>query len=252
MSHRSSFRSLPAVAFVFGWAAITLAATPTVRLKPGTVLPAELRTSLHSSKSRPGDAVKAIIQQDVPGTRIRKGARITGKIVDVTPATPDRPAAVTVRFDTLQTKAERIAILTSLRALASFMDVQAAQVPLTGPDRGTPQNWWTIRQIGGQMAYGWGIAPGSEGGAQFSEDGLTGKLIPGRAEYCRTPEADDSVQALWLFSLDACGLYGLRNLTLERSGITEPFGEITLVAAPGKVVDVHSGSGMLLQVLGSR
>ena len=55
----------------------------------GTVLPAQLKSSLDSRKSKPGQVITARLMQDVPlpaGGKIPAGAKVTGHISDVVPA----------------------------------------------------------------------------------------------------------------------------------------------------------------------
>jgi hypothetical protein len=51
-------------------------------------------------------------------------------------------------------------------------------------------------------------------------------------------------QALWVFSSDACGVYGMSGVRIADSGRTT--GPVTL-ARSGKI-EIRSGSGMLLLV----
>jgi hypothetical protein len=71
----------------------------------------------------------------------------------VTPATKLAGAKVSLRFDSLAVGKRRIPLVTNLRALATMMDVSEAQVPESGPDRGTSEYSWTTHQIGGEIAY---------------------------------------------------------------------------------------------------
>jgi hypothetical protein len=65
-----------------------------------------------------------------------------------------------------------------------------------------------------------------------------------------TIEDNARPQAFWLFSVNARGAYGFRDLTILQSGRTEPLGEVTL-ASNRKAVKVEKGSAMLLRVEGS-
>jgi hypothetical protein len=120
----------------------------------GTILPAQLNASLRSNRLRPGQTIRAGIMQDVPlhgHSMIRAGAKVIGQVVAVTPASQGTRAQITLRFDTLVVGKRQIPITTNLRALATMMDVSEAQVPETGPDRGTSEYSWTTDQIGGEL-----------------------------------------------------------------------------------------------------
>lgn len=220
----------------------------------GTILPVSLKSLLSSAKARPGQVVTAQVAQDVPladGRVIRAGATVIGHITSVTPASNGNPASLSLRFETLKAWHRQIPITTDLRAVAGFMAVEGAQVPDSGPDRGTPETAWTTTQIGGDAVYrGGGPVMGGAFG-QVGEPVNNGVLDHPNANPdggCRGAEdANSSPQALWVFSSDACGAYGLPHLKVVHSGRTNPAGEITLESSAGQV-EVHAGAGMLLRV----
>jgi hypothetical protein len=221
----------------------------------GTILPVQLNSSLRSDKARPGEPISARVMQDVPlpgGKKIHAGARVIGHIVSARPAVNGMKADLSLRFDTLVIGKRTVAITTNLRALATMMAVSAAQVPESGPDRGTSQNQWTTDQIGGEIVYGGGVVANSSNIVGHSVLG-SGALARARARpgtECRGDIADDNqLQAFWVFASDACGLYDLSNLTLAHAGRTDPVGEITLLSDKGNV-KVLAGSGLLLRVNG--
>ena len=181
---------------------------------------------------------------------IRAGVRVIGHLLDVTPATATSAAKVSFRFDTLEVSKQKIPITTNLRALASMMDVHEAQLPQTGPDRGTSQNSWTTVQIGGDVVYRGGgpVAHGSEVVGTPTTDGVLSRLRANADGKCRgETDGNDLPQALWVFSADACGAYGFSDLTIIHAGRSNPFGQVTLGSTKGNV-EVRSGSGMLLRV----
>jgi len=193
------------------------------------------------------------VMQDVPlspGSKIHAGAKVIGHVIDVKPATGTSGAQVSLRFDTLMVSKRRIPITTHVRALASMMAVEEAQVPENGPDRGTPPAAWTTDQIGGEVVYRGG-GPVANGLLPVGEPTYGGVLVhvsgkPGTK--CRGEiDGDNRLQALWVFSSDACGTYGFADLAIAHAGRDNPIGEITLTSNRGDV-NVRAGSGMLLRV----
>jgi len=216
----------------------------------GTILPLALNTSLRSDKMHSGDVVKGRIMQDVPmpgRSKIRAGAQVMGKVVEVTSGPPGE---IAVRFDTLKSGNRRIALTTNLRTLATAMDVEQAKIPTAGPDRGTSEADWVTDQIGGDTVYhGSVVTRGREVVGNYVAGGVLVRVSAKAESGCRGDlDGNDRPQALWVFSSDACGLYDLPNLKLQHAGRTEPVGEIRLRSIKGSV-KVPSGSGMLLRVL---
>jgi hypothetical protein len=221
----------------------------------GTILPVRLNSSLNSRKVKTGQVITGRVAQDVPllsGSKIHAGAKVIGHVVEVKRAIAGSGAQVSIRFDTLVVSGRQIPLTTNLRALASMMAVEQAQIPDTGPDRGTPENAWTTDQIGGEVVYRGG-GPVANGLRSVGEPTLNGVLVhvsdePGTK--CRGEsegQDDDRLQALWVFSSDACGAYGFADLAITHAGRTNPVGEITLASDHGDF-NVQSGGGMLLRL----
>jgi hypothetical protein len=219
----------------------------------GTILPVALDSSLNSRKVQPGEPVTARIMQDVPlpsGSTIRAGAKVTGQVVEVHPPTTTSGATLSLRFDAVDVSKKRIPIVTDLRAIASMMAVDEAQVPETGPDRGTPKNAWTTEQIGGEVVYRGGgpVARGSQVVGMPTTNGVLVRVTSDTGDKCRGEiDGNDRPQATWVFSSDACGAYGLPDLTIAHAGRTNPVGAIVLQAGKGDV-NLRAGSGILLRV----
>jgi hypothetical protein len=227
----------------------------------GTILPLELKSSLNSRKMRVGQVLNARVMQDVPlsnGSTIHAGAKVVGHVAEVLSPTDRHGAQLSFQFDTLEYSKHRAhvraRITTNLRALASMMEVEEAQLPKSGPDRGTSQNAWTTEQIGGDVVYRGGgpVANGLRVVGKPTANGVLVRVASKPGTKCRGDiDGNDQPQALWLFSSDACGTYGFSDLTISHAGRTAPMDQITLTAARGHF-NVRSGSGLLLRVNGRR
>lgn len=219
----------------------------------GTVLPVVLNSSL-SLKSKPGETISARVMQNVPATpgfTIHAGSKIVGRIVEVTPSNSGSAASITISLDTLVVSHRKIPIVTDLRALASPSEIDAAQIPDTGPDRGTAPAVYTTNQVGGEVVYRGGgpVTDGSEVVGKPVPGGVLGRIRPSDSGRCRAGiEGNDRPQALWLFSTDACGVYGVPGVEIAHAGRSDPLGRIVLSAKEGNL-KIRGGSGMLLRVV---
>jgi len=217
----------------------------------GTILPVQLSSSLKSGKSKPGQIISARLMQDVPllgGSTLHAGAKILGRVVSAENMNDEHSAKIVLRFDAIQAGGGRIPITTNMRALAGMMEVNDAQIPDSGPDRGTSEFTWTTHQIGGEADYhGYTIYNGSQlVGKSIAPSGALVQVSSRTGTTCHSDEGTHH-QAVWVFASDACGLYGYPNLTLAHAGRTDPIGEIVLVSNHGPV-NIRAGSGMLLRV----
>ena len=219
----------------------------------GTILPVALNSSLNSRKLKPGQVITARVMQDVPlspGSTLHAGAKVIGHVIGVKPANGASGAQISIRFDTLVASKQSVPITTNLRALASMTAVEQAQLPENGPDRGTSQNAWTTDQIGGEVVYRGG-GPVANGLVSVGKPTTKGVLVhvsskPGTT--CRGEiEGNDRLQALWVFSSDACGVYDLPHLAIVHAGRSNPVGQVVLASDKGDV-NIRAGSGMLLRV----
>lgn len=226
-----------------------------LQVPEGTILPVRLKKELSSRKNKPGDQITGRIMQTVPppnGGRIKAGAKVRGEIVGVTSASTGGGGEVSLRFDTLEMGHQQIAIRTSLRALAAWIEVYNADLPATTRDYGTSINWTTTYQIGGDVVYGLGgpvtNAEGETVGTAVN-NGVLARVRAKEGTKCRgVLGGNDSPQALWVFSADACGLYGYPNFQIEHAGRTEPIGQVRLAAVQGDL-KIWGASGMLLRVV---
>jgi hypothetical protein len=226
------------------------------KIPAGTILPVVLRTSFELDRCKPGQQVHGQIAQNVPlpnSATIRRGSQIEGHIVEVTPASNGAGVKVSIQFDKLNMKGQWIPVVTNLRAIAGFMNVIEAGVPYEAPAEGAPHNWLPTTQIGGDSVYGmpgpvmsWNDASKVVG--RSVGDGVLAHPQANEGTGCRGElEGNDNPQALWVFSTDACGTYGIEHLNIIHAGRTHPVGTIVL-ASETQNVRLRNGDGLLLRV----
>jgi hypothetical protein len=220
----------------------------------GTVISVMLQTTLDARKARVGQKIEARVMQDVPlssQTRIRAGTKLVGQVVEVTRPSATSGSRIVMSLDHLMIRGAEIPVITSLRSVASMMEVFEAQLPTNAiDDYGTTTADWVTVQIGGDAVYrgnGTVTSDGQVVGKSTAAGDVTAKLIASRDGTCRGAVADnDREQALWLFSPSACGIYGFENLKIVHAGRRNPVGQIILES--DKNVRLLAGSGLLLRV----
>lgn len=211
----------------------------------GTVVAARLDTGMNTAKLHPNQAIRATIMQTVPGTPVRRGNHLVGHILSVS------PTEVTLRFDTVLARGRRIPVTANLRAVASMFLVSEAHIPEGAPARGLPPEQWTTSQIGGDQVYRGGGPVTSHGEVVGKPAAFGVRVRLAAAGPCRAAlDGNTQPQSLWLFSSDACGVYGIPGLSIRHAGRTTPAGTIGLTTTTGHIL-IRSGSGWLLRVQGS-
>lgn len=229
----------------------------TLAIPSGTILPVRLNSTISSTNCKPGQAITGRVMQSVPlaqGAAIKEGSKVLGQIVAVTPANAGTPAHTTIQFDKLISSHQTIPITTNLRAIAGVVRLDEAQIPTLGSGESEVYSWLTTVQIGGDVVYG-------DGGPVIAGDrshqvvgkrvggGVLGLVRAKEGAECRgAVDGNDSPQALWLFSSDACGVYGLEHVSIAHAGRSNPIGLITLASDHGKL-KVPAGAGMLLRII---
>ncbi len=225
-----------------------------VQIPAGTILPVRLNHGFSSKSTRVGQQLTGRIMQDVPlpgSGKIPEGSKVVGTILSISAAGSNNAGKITFQFAQIEVHDLKTAIVTNLRAIASPMEVQFAQIPETTPGFGTPYVWATTSLIGGDVKYGAG-GPVTDRGSQVVGEGTyEGVLVHVRAQPesgCRGElDGNHDPQALWVFSADSCGVYGMSGIRIAHAGRTERLGEIVISADSGDV-NVRGGSGMLLRV----
>ena len=231
----------------------------------GTIFPARLSSAIDTHKSKTGDRITARVMQDIllggsptrpgaqnvqgGGTRtVPAGARLVGEIVEV------QRDSVSWRFDHLVVQKRSITIQTSLRALASAIEIHDAQLPTNtaGGDRGSTELDWNTVQVGGDVVYGRRGGVVMQGGEVVGHsvfgDGVLVTPLAERGSPCRGSVAGEPPRAFWLFSAAACGVYGYPDVWISHAGKSDPIGE-TVVVSHGRI-KIEVGSGILLRVVG--
>ena len=219
------------------------------KIPPGTALPVTLSSDIHGKKIQPGQAIVGTIAQNVPlpaGAMIRAGARVEGRVLE-TGMNADGTAKLRFKFDVVRTKERELPISTSLRALASPVEVQNAGLPIHGPVNAETDANWTTVQVGGDDVYRGGghVVHGDRVVGEPVAGGVLAELISMPAPGCENGSGGRRL-ALWVFSSSACGAYGFGKLWIEHAGDSSPIGEILLRGK--KNVHLRQGSAMLLMV----
>ncbi|HMK31969.1 MAG TPA: hypothetical protein VK473_19965 [Terriglobales bacterium] len=190
---------------------------------PGTVLPVMLRTSIHSRKTKPGQPIVARVMEDVPlpnGRKVPSGAKLAGHVVSLAPRVGEVPSSITLEFDRILVKHREIPVVTSLRAIASFMEVSDAYIPMFGPERLSVAATWQPRKIGSDKN-------------SLLKCGVS---------------ADKRAEDIWVFYPTACGTFGLgKGVEIVRNGQQRPKGRISLTSEK-KDLNLVGGAGLLLRV----
>lgn len=231
-------------AWLLPWAVGAQPAVP-----PGTLIPVSLNGTVHSDRAQAGQPIKAKVMQDIPGTPVRRGDKVLGHVVRAQ-TTKNGPEKLQIAFDSVQTKRSTIPLKTSLRAIASFVEVGQAEVPEEGASRGITPAVATTEQIGGEQVYRGGgtVNRGDDVVGRPTAYGVLGVPRASIGQPCRgVVGSNTQAQALWLFSTDACGVYGFSDLQIEHAGRTDPMGDIVLASNNGKL-KLDCGTAMLLRV----
>jgi hypothetical protein len=218
----------------------------------GTILPVRLENSISIDEAQRGDTITARIMQDVPlpaDEKIRARSTVSGAIDSVENDADDPGTKISLRFNQLEDRKETLTITTYLRALASASAVRSAQLPHSGADFGTPAGWADTVQVGGDVRYGDGGAVRNRAKETVGKGVNGGVLVHIKANSelgCDGPvNGDDHPQALWVFSSDACGVYGLKGIKITRRGKGTPSGEVVLHFTKGST-KLEAGAGLLL------
>lgn len=237
------------------WASAPLPVQNSSPLSPGLTIPIRLEQTLDLATLSIGTTIEARVAQTVPlpeRAKINVKAPVRGKVLGVTRDSDGTGVSFTVAFMQLEDRDQQFSMTTSLRAIASFEAVRAAQAPLTGGDVGSPPGWANTIQIGGDIRYGDG------GPVRNQKKQRVGKGVPGGVlvhvqadpkRGCDGPKpGEDFLRATWVFSASACGVYGFKGVNIVHNGSSDPLGQIILHfdKADSKL---EAGTALLLQIV---
>jgi hypothetical protein len=236
-----------------------LATPPPVQNSPelrvGLILPIRLQSALVVRDAQKGQLVEAQLMQDVPlaeGSKLAMKSVVKGTVLGLTNDSDGAGLNLTLSFTRVENRNQNLTMNTSLRAIASYQAVRTSQTPFTGPDGGTPAGWANTVQIGGDIRYGDGGLVRNRHKQKVGKGVFGGVLVHVQANPnggCEGPiNGDDHLQALWVFSADACGVYGMKGANIAHAGKSDPIGEITLHFEKNDM-KLDSGTAMLLRVV---
>jgi len=251
ISNRFTLKSLVAVTAILVTTLPLRAAQPVQALPPGTLLPMMLNTTINSDKSKPGEKLTAKLKQDVPLDTgdVKAGSEVFGHIVSVKRGGAGAPATVVLVFDRIKIGGREYPITTNIRALASMDAVFQARLPINSVAPDSNSVWdYNYRQVGGDVIFGRKDVRSEAGIVGMSpEPGWVVGIPRGNPEAGCDPPENKRLQAFWVFSTSACGVYGDGDLRIARHADDPKTGQMTLTDP--KKVEVRSGAGLLLTVM---
>jgi hypothetical protein len=222
----------------------------------GTVIAVVLDQTVDSRVCQPGQIVIAEIAQEVPlGNKrvIRAHSKVLGEVTRVQNGAG--AAQLGLRFDRIEFDRKQAAISAQARAVASPIEVTGTSQPKNGPG---PRSDWTTVQVGNDVVYG-------NGGKIENEMGkVVGKAVPGGVlvtvsnrpgSQCEGMPLSKTPQPIWVFSANACGVYGFRRFQFE-NGTDEKPGEILFTQKNrhedrSTTVKLPAGTAFLLAISGA-
>jgi hypothetical protein len=238
-------RRIVTLLVVFVLSAMAMAQTS---VYAGTVIPVRLKSAIDLRTAKAGQVISAAVAQDVPlenGATIRYGTPLIGEVVG---RDGDK---ITLRLDKLNVSGQPILVTTVLRALASPFEVQFAQTRTSGEPFGSNPAWaQTLQQVGGDDVVYRQQETVNDGLNVIGKSvwaGDWGVLTPaascGAPDHAAPPNAKP--QALWVFSHEACGVYGYNAAIASRGNPDQ--GNIQLQSTSGDL-KLYSGTAILLEV----
>jgi hypothetical protein len=225
------------------------------QLPVGLILPARLNDTLKVKDLQKSAILELRVMQDISlpdRGKIPMKSLVRGSVVSAAKDSDGPGVTISLAFTQVVNKDENFSIATRLRAIASYLAVRDAQTALNGIDTGSPAGWSNTVQIGGDIRYGDGGPVRNRHKQTVGKGVLGGVLVHVSANPtlgCDGPiKGEDYLQALWVFSSDACGVYGMKEVKLSQSGNSDPVGTFTLHFEKDDV-KLDAGTAFLFQVV---
>jgi hypothetical protein len=225
-----------------------------------SIIPIMFSESIDASKAKSGDVVTARTIETVwlHGSEIRRGAKVLGHVVlgraftfDPAPYASQQPSILSIRFDKVIIKDRTADVVVWVRALADPVDSLRAKTVEHFDEHDIVG---TIVQIGGDT-----FRPNEE--AVFSprgdivaynrKGGVFARLLPGEysSRYSHIQcEGTSSEEPVAIFSANACGLYGFKDVYMADNGTGEQVGTWRLESRRHSV-KLYKASTALLQIM---
>lgn len=229
---------------------LAVACASAQQIPAGTLLPAMLDGTIDSN-DKPGKEISAKLMQEVvlpSGEKIKRESKVLGQVTAVSLPSHGHPATLSVKFDRIEIDKQSVPISTGLRALATMQSVSKARMPVNANSGYGTSPWdWNMLQVGGQAAFnGQKIVKSQTGqvvGKVLEPGAVVGVPMANPIRGCPATPESTAEQAFWVFSTDACGVYGDKNLKLDAA----PTSGVTTITSTKKIT-VRGGSGLLIQV----
>jgi hypothetical protein len=206
----------------------------------GTLISAELTSSLDSKKVKPGDAVSARAETDLKSTDGRiilpKGTKIVGHVTQASARNAGQPdSSLGLVFDKTILKSSQEILLNSagIQAVGAppSSSFDTNQATAGEPARGSPGTPGYGSQANSRGAGSMGGPPAAPGA---TADPYGGGANP--------PDAGNASAGRW--DTNARGVVGLRNLSLNSAAGSK--GQGSVITSTGKNVHLDSGTRLLL------
>ena len=196
-------------------------------LSPHTTLPVSFTRTVSADHAKAGDLVEAKTMQPVflsNGQEIPQGAQVLGRVVkanpfvyDKTPYAKQPQGELTIEFDTLVTRGEKIPLHVSLRAIADYFATDAAYRPRPSDE----DSLASTTQVGGDIVTPSQkeiVSPGGDTVGYNKQGGRFAHLLANVGAGNMRCDESNTEQSMAIFSASACGAYGFTNMVLNVNG----------------------------------